>query len=51
MTGVKFDFIKHFRFEVGGYAQVHEEPHHLYSMKPRTIGAIALGAANNIQGG
>jgi hypothetical protein len=51
MTGEKFDYNKHCRIEVGAYAQVHEEPHPLNSMQPRTIGAIALGPARNLQGG
>jgi hypothetical protein len=50
MTGQKFDYNKHCRVEIGAYAQVHEETNPKNSMKPKTIGAIALGATGNIQG-
>ena len=52
ITGVKLDYNKHCRIEVGAYAQVHEEPDpsnrtDLY----RTTGAIALESNDNLQGG
>ena len=50
MTGQKFDFNKHCKVEIGAYVQVHKETSPMNSMKPRTIGAIALGATGNIQG-
>ena len=52
ITGVKLDYNKHCRIEVGAYAQVHEEPDPRNdTSKYRTTGAIALEANDNLQGG
>ena len=49
MTGVPVDFAKHCKLEFGEYVPTHEE--HDNSMTSRTIGAIALTATMNEQGG
>ena len=49
MTGLTVNYSVHCRFVFGEYVQTHEE--HDNSMAPRTIGAIALGPAGNVQGG
>ena len=52
ITGVKLDFTKHCRVDVGAYVQTHEEPDPTnYMDKVRTTGAIALGSTDNMQGG
>ncbi len=52
ITGVKLDYNKHCRIEVGAYAQVHEEPDPSNDTgKYRTTGAIALEHNDNMQGG
>ena len=52
ITGVKLDYSKHCRIEVGAYAQVHEETDPTNdTAKYRTTGAIALEANDNLQGG
>jgi Reverse transcriptase (RNA-dependent DNA polymerase) len=52
ITGVKLDFTKHCRVEVGAYVQTHEENTIKNNIdKERTTGAIALEANDNLQGG
>ena len=52
ITGVKLDYAKHCRVEVGAYVQVHDEPHPTNNTdKERTTGAIALEHNGNLQGG
>ena len=48
VTGQQVDYKRHCRFQLGEYAQTHEE--HDNSMNPRTIGAIALRPVGNGQG-
>ncbi|CAB9528178.1 hypothetical protein SEMRO_2166_G317260.1 [Seminavis robusta] len=48
VTGTHIDYKTHCRLECGAYVQTHEE--HDNSMKPRTIGAIALRPSNGSQG-
>ena len=49
LTGQKVDYKCHCRFQFGEYTQTHEE--HNNSMNPRTVGALALRAVGNGQGG
>jgi len=49
VTGQSVDYKRHCRIETGAYVQTHEE--HDNSMRPRTIGAIALRPTGNAQGG
>ena len=49
VTGLQVDYKKYCRIEFGSYVQTHEE--HDNSMGARTIGAIALRATGNAQGG
>jgi hypothetical protein len=49
VTGKHVDYKTHCRIEFGQYAQTHEK--HNNSMDTRTIGALALRPADNLQGG
>ena len=49
VEGVKLDYSKHLKVIPGEYAQTFEGLDN--TMKERTIGAIALGPAGNLQGG
>ena len=49
LTGLKMTYNRHCRLEFGEYVQTHEE--HDNSLNPRTIGALALCPAANVQGG
>ena len=51
MSGLKFDYNRHCKVELGAYVQTHDEPSPSNSMKERTTGAIALRCVNNVQGG
>lgn len=51
LTGVKFDYNTHCKLAFGAYAQVHKEHLPTNSQKARTVGAICLGPAGNLQGG
>lgn len=52
ITGVKLDFNKHCRVDVGAYVQTHDEPDPSNDTNTnRTTGAIALGSNDNLQGG
>ena len=48
ITGQQVDYKRHCRFQFGEYAQTHKE--HNNSMKPRTVGTIALRPVGNGQG-
>jgi hypothetical protein len=50
MTGVAFDYNKHFQLPFGSYVQVHKDNNPTSSMAARTLGAICLGPTGNIQG-
>ena len=49
LTGLTMNYHRHCRLEFGEYVQTHEE--HDNSLNPRTIGALALHPAGNVQGG
>ena len=51
ITGIKLDYIKHYRFPFGLYVQVHNEPSPTNSPTARTVGAITLRLTGNLQGG
>ena len=51
MTGIKLDCSKHCRLPFRSYVQVHDEPSPKNSPTARTVGAITLGPAGNLQGG
>ena len=52
LTGVKMDYTRDCRIEVGAYAQVHDDIDPTNpTEKPRTTGAIALEHSGNLQGG
>ena len=48
VTGQKLDYNRHCRYQLGEYAQTHEQ--HDNSMNPRTVGALALRPTGNAQG-
>jgi hypothetical protein len=48
VTGHTVDYSKHCKYEFGEYVQAHEE--HDNSMRPRTVGALALRPNGNAQG-
>jgi hypothetical protein len=48
--GRKVDFNLDCQLEFGQYCQIHEDHEVTNTMKPRTVGAIALGPSGNIQG-
>lgn len=50
LTGRKLDFQKDCLLKFGAYVQVHEDDMITNTMKERTLGAIALGPAGNVQG-
>ena len=50
-TGVKVDFKKHCKVPFGDYVQTHEDNVIKNDNKTRTVGAICLGPAMNMQGG
>jgi hypothetical protein len=50
LTGRKLDFHKDCLLKFGEYVQVHEDDMITNTMKERTLGAIALGPAGNVQG-
>lgn len=49
-SGDKLDLKEHFKISFGQYCQVHEDDSVTNTMKPRTIGAIALDQDTSIQG-
>ena len=49
MTGVKLDYVKHYRLPSGSYVQVHDKPSPTNSPTARTIGAITLVPTGNLQ--
>ena len=49
LTGQKVDYNKHCHFEFGNYVQTHELTNS--TMRPRTLGVIALRPSGNVQGG
>ena len=49
ITGLAIDYHKHCRLAFGTYMQVHEEGN--ITLRPRTLGAIALQPTGNEQGG
>ena len=49
VTGFELDFNHHCRLEFGTYVQTHEQTDN--TMRPRTVGAIALRPTGNSQGG
>ena len=51
ITGIQLDYKKKYRLTFGSYVKVHEEPTPTNSPAARTIGAIILGPAGNLQGG
>ena len=52
ITGVQFDFLLHCQVEFGQYCEVHEDQDIKNSVdKERTVGAIAIKASRNLQGG
>ena len=52
MTGVKLDYNRDCKLEIGTYVQVHEEPAPTNTIDEfRTTGAIALERTSNLQGG
>ena len=48
LTGIKMDYNKHCRLQFGAYVPTHEDNNPTNSMDSRTIGAIALGPAQNL---
>ena len=51
LTGITMNYSTYFKIQFGVYSQTHEDNDPTNSMEPQTIGAIALGPDDSIQGG